>query len=228
MFNILIVDDHESIRNLIGEVLKREGYHTFTAQNGIEALDIIDNNIISLMIADIAMPNMDGFTLTKEVRTYDMNFPILMVTAKELIEDKKKAFEFGTDDYMVKPIDLDELVLRVGALLRRSKIANEKRIVVGNTTIDYDTLTVYFNNESILLPPKEFKLLFKLLSYPKKIFTRQDIMNDIWGYDSETDERTVDVHIKRLREKLNVIEDFNIITIRGLGYKVDIYEKTKD
>jgi len=173
------------------------------------------------MIVDIMMPNMDGYTLTNELRTSKYNFPILMITAKESFEDKKKGFMVGTDDYMVKPIDFDEMLLRVSALLRRAKISNEHKIVVGDATLDYETLTVIIKNETILLPKKEFYLLFKLLSYPKKIFTRQDLMDEIWGMDNETDERTVDVHIKRLREKFDAVDEFKIITVRGLGYKVE-------
>lgn len=221
MINILVVDDNESIRKLMAAYLQKDGYSVFTAADGLEALEILDKEHIDLMIADIMMPNMDGYTLTNELRTSHYNFPILMITAKESIEDKKKGFAAGTDDYMVKPIDFDEMLLRVSALLRRSKISTEHRIVLGDVILDYDSLTVKTRDESILLPKKEFYLLFKLLSYPKKIFTRQDLMDEIWGYDNETDERTVDVHIKRLREKFDHITEFKIITVRGLGYKVE-------
>jgi len=201
--------------------LIRDGYHVFTASDGLEALDVLDKKPIDLMIADIMMPNMDGYTLTKELRTSKFNLPILMITAKESIEDKRKGFLAGTDDYMVKPIDFDEMLLRVSALLRRAKISNEHKIVVGDVTLDYLTLTVTTKTDVILLPKKEFYILFKLLSYPQKIFTRQDLMDEIWGFDNETDERTVDVHIKRLREKFDGLDEFKIVTIRGLGYKVD-------
>lgn len=221
MLNILVVEDNESIRKLIITYLQRDGYHTFSAADGLEALQIIDEGHIDLMISDIMMPNMDGYTLTEELRASNYDFPILMITAKERIEDKKKGFLAGTDDYMVKPIDFDEMLLRVSALLRRAKIYNEKRIVVGDISLDYETLTVTTKTDSILLPQKEFYLLFKLLSYPTKIFTRQDIMDEIWGFDTETDERTVDVHIKRLRDKFDDLNQFKIITIRGLGYKVE-------
>ena len=223
MFNILVVDDNASIRKLMTAYLIRDGYNIFTASDGLEALDILDKEHVDLMIVDIMMPNMDGYTLTHELRTSHFNFPILMITAKERIEDKKKGFAVGTDDYMVKPIDFDEMLMRVSALLRRAKISNEHKIVVGDVTLDYQTLTVKTKYEEILLPKKEFYLLFKLLSYPKKIFTRQDLMDEIWGLDNETEERTVDVHIKRLREKFDFIEDFKIITVRGLGYKVEKY-----
>jgi DNA-binding response OmpR family regulator len=221
MFNILIVDDNDSIRKLMTTYLIRGGYNVFVASDGLEALEVVSKEHIDLMIADIMMPNMDGYTLTNELRTSKYNFPILMITAKESFEDKKKGFLAGTDDYMVKPIDFDEMLLRVAALLRRAKISNEHKIVVGDVTLDYDTLTVTTKAEAFLLPPKEFYLLFKLLSYPKKIFTRQDLMGEIWGFDNETDERTVDVHIKRLREKFDELEEFKIITVRGLGYKVE-------
>jgi two-component system OmpR family response regulator len=221
MFNVLVVDDNDSIRKLITTYLIRDGYNAFAASDGLEALVILDKEHIDLMIADIMMPNMDGYTLTNELRTSKYNLPILMITAKESIEDKKKGFLAGTDDYMVKPIDFDEMLLRVTALLRRAKISNEHKIIVGDVTLDYETLTVTTKTESILLPKKEFYMLFKLLSYPKKIFTRQDLMDEIWGFDNETDERTVDVHIKRLREKFDSFEEFKIITVRGLGYKVE-------
>jgi len=221
MFHILVVDDNDSIRKLMTTYLVRDGYSVFTASDGLEALEVLDNEQIDLMIADVMMPNMDGYTLTNELRTSKYNFPILMITAKESFEDKKKGFLVGVDDYMVKPIDFDEMLLRVSALLRRAKISNEHKIVVGDVTLDYETLTVTTKAEAILLPKKEFYLLFKLLSYPQKIFTRQDLMDEIWGFDNETDERTVDVHIKRLREKFDELEAFKIITVRGLGYKVE-------
>lgn len=222
MFKILAVDDNETIRKLIATYLLREGYQVFLASDGIEALDILDREHIDLMIADIMMPNMDGYTLTQELRTARYYFPILMITAKGSIEDKKKGFMSGTDDYMVKPIDFDEMLLRVSALLRRAKISNEHKIKINDIVLDYDTLTVSANGEDVLLPKKEFQLLFKLLSYPKKIFTRQDLMDEIWGFDNETDERTIDVHIKRLRERYGEIKDFKIITVRGLGYRAEI------
>ena len=216
-----MVDDNASIQKLISTYLAREGYHVFAASDGIQALDVLDREHVDLMIADIMMPRMDGYTLTHELRTSRYNLPILMITAKDAFEDKKKGFLAGTDDYMVKPIDFDEMLLRVAALLRRAKISNEHRIVIGDVTLDYDTLTLTTKDDSILLPKKEFYLLFKLLSYPQKIFTRQDLMEEIWGFDNETDERTVDVHIKRLRDKLDGLTEFKIVTIRGLGYKAE-------
>lgn len=219
MTNILLVDDNEKIRKLIEIYLKKEGFQVFHGNNGEEALDIIDNVKIELIIADIMMPKMDGYELVRELRVANYTLPILMVTAKDTYPDKKMGFELGADDYMTKPIDMDELVLRVKALLRRSKISIDRYIEIGNIVLDYESLEVRTGVDTISLPKKEFYLLYKLLSYPKKIFTRQELMDDIWGFDSEADERTVDVHIKRLREKFKDIEEFEIITIRGLGYK---------
>lgn len=219
MTNILIVDDNEKIRKLIEIYLKREGFKIFHGEDGEAALDILDNIKIDLIIADIMMPNMDGYELVEELRMANYNLPILMVTAKNTYPDKKMGFELGADDYMTKPIDMDELVLRVKALLRRSKISIDKYIGIGDIIIDYEALEVRTAIDTILLPKKEFYLLYKLLSYPNKIFTRQELMDDVWGFDSEADERTVDVHIKRLREKFKDIDEFEIITIRGLGYK---------
>ena len=218
---ILAVEDSESIRNLIKTYLLRDGYKVETAADGREALVIIEKTKVDLMIADIMMPGMDGFALTRELRTSGYSFPILMVTARESIRDKREGFIAGTDDYMVKPVDFDEMLLRVAALLRRAKIANEHKIEMGGVIVDSNTLTVASKGCETLLPKKEFLLLFKLLSYPGRIFTRQELLDDIWGYDNETDERTVDVHIKRLREKFDSFPQFRIVTIRGLGYKAE-------
>jgi DNA-binding response OmpR family regulator len=219
LINILLVDDHENIRKLMEIYLKREGYSILHAENGKHALDILDNTLADLVIADIMMPEMDGYELTRSLRNANFTMPILMVTARDTFPDKKRGFELGADDYMTKPVDMDELVLRVKALLRRSKISSEKQISLGNVVLDYDSLEVRTADENHELPKKEFYLLYKLLSYPKKIFTRQELMDDIWGLASEADERTVDVHVKRLREKFGEIPEFDIITIRGLGYK---------
>lgn len=221
MFSILVVEDDKNLRKLISAVLRQNGYNVLNAEDGAEALDIINASHVDMVISDIMMPNMDGYTLTDELRQSNNTVPILMVTAKEAFEDKKRGFSAGTDDYMVKPIDMDEMLLRVTALLRRSGIINERRLVIGETELDYDALTVSRKGNSILLPKKEFYLLFKLLSYPRQIFTRQQLMDEIWGMDAETDERTVDVHIKRLREKFADLPEFEIITIRGLGYKAE-------
>lgn len=222
MVTILVVEDDKNLQRLMETVLKNNGYNVLLGKNGLDALDIIDKKHIDLMISDIMMPGMDGYSLVESLRQANYNLPILLVTAKESFEDKRKGFNLGVDDYMVKPIDMDEMILRVEALLRRSKIINENRLTIGDIEIDYNTLIVSRAEESLELPKKEFDILFKLLSYPKQIFTRQQIMDEIWGIDSETDERTVDVHIKRLRDKLIDFKEFEIITVRGLGYKVEI------
>lgn len=219
MMNILLVDDNEKIRKLMEIYLKQEGYHVLHAEDGESALETLSSLNADLVIVDIMMPGMDGYELTKELREARLNMPILMVTAKDAFADKKTGFEIGADDYMTKPVDMEELVLRVKALLRRSKISSEKQIKIGETVLDFESLEVRTPSEIVVLPRKEFYLLYKLLSYPKKIFTRQELMDEIWGLDSEADERTVDVHIKRLREKFGNFPEFQIITIRGLGYK---------
>lgn len=219
MFNIMVVEDNDNTRKLMEAVLLENGYKPILARDGLEALDILDKQHIDLIVLDIMMPNMNGYELTKELREAKFNLPILMVTAKESPTDKKQGFIFGTDDYMVKPVDEEEMILRIAALLRRSKIASEHKLVFGETQLNYDELTVKQKGKIELLPQKEFMLLFKLLSYPNKIFTRIQLMDEIWGMDSDTDGRTVDVHINRLREKFKDTEDFQIITVRGLGYK---------
>ena len=219
MFNILVCEDEKNIRKLMCEYLKKENYNVFESENGEIALERLDTAHIDLLITDIMMPEMDGYKLSKELRDAGYELPILMITAKETIDDKKIGFTVGADDYMVKPIDMDEMLIRVGALLRRAKIASDKKLVVGNTTFDYNNFTVTIFNDTLELPKKEFQLIFKLLSQPNKIFTRQQLMEEIWGYDIESDERTVDVHIKRLREKFEGNRDFEIFTVRGLGYK---------
>jgi two-component system, OmpR family, response regulator len=220
MVKILVTEDNENIRKLIVTYLVEAGYEAFIASNGIEALEIMEKESIDLLIADIMMPEMDGHELVKSLREANYLLPVLMITAKDGFEDMKEGFVSGIDDYMVKPVDMDEVMLRVSALLRRARISADKRITIGQVTADSETLTVTGNGKSILLPKKEFQLLFKLMSYPDKIFTRQDLMEKIWGMDNETEERTVDVHIKRLREKFENLPDFSIVTIRGLGYKL--------
>lgn len=219
MFNILVVEDNADMRELFCTVLSDSGYHAIPALDGMDALGIMDKEYIDLIVADIMMPNMDGYELTRSLRAANYDLPILMVTAKDQFEDIQRGFRSGTDDYMVKPINVKELVLRVEALLRRAKISSEKKIVVGSTVLNYDALTVTFHGQETTLPQKEFYLLYKLLSYPNKIFTRQQLMDEIWGMFSETDERTVNTHINRLRERFRDCEDFQIVTVRGLGYK---------
>jgi two-component system, OmpR family, response regulator len=219
MFNILVAEDNAKLRQLMCTVLAKHGYNPIMAEDGRHALELLDKEFIDLIISDIMMPNMDGYELTSRLREAGYNTPILMVTAKESFKDKQRGFLVGTDDYMVKPIDIDEMVLRVGALLRRAQIVNERKVRIGGLLLDYDSITVIRGEESIILPQKEFFLLFKLLSYPGKIFTRQQLMDEIWGMDSETDSRTVDVHINRVRERFKDCPEFEIVTVRGLGYK---------
>lgn len=221
MFNILIVEDDKNIRKLMQTVLKQNGYNTLSASDGVEALEVFEKEHIDLMICDIMMPNMDGFELTDTLRSSHFNLPILIVTAKESFNDKRKGFLVGADDYMVKPIDVNEMVLRVQALLRRSKIVNEHKLTIGKVTLDYNALTVFRNDDVQTLPQKEFYLLYKLLSYPNTIFSRLQLMDEIWGKDTQTDDRTIDVHVKRLRERFKDYSEFEIITVRGLGYKAE-------
>jgi DNA-binding response OmpR family regulator len=219
LFNILVVDDNVNTLRLMEAVLSQNGYHPLLAKNGLEALEVLDRTHVDLIVLDIMMPQMDGFELTQTLREADYNLPILMVTAKEAMEDKKKGFLTGADDYMVKPVNEEEMLLRIAALLRRSKIASEHRLVIGDTELNYDEMTVKTNGRTEELPQKEFLLLFKLLSYQNKIFTRRQLMDEIWGMDSDSDGRTVDVHINRLRERFKDNKDFEIVTVRGLGYK---------
>lgn len=220
MFQILVVEDDASLRRLMSAALKQHGYTPYTANDGVEALDLLDKTNIDMIISDIMMPNMDGYELTRQLRRAGFNMPILMVTAKEAFEDKQEGFMAGTDDYMVKPIDINEMILRVGALLRRAKLASDHKLTIGSLVLDYDAVSVSVGGgESQTIPQKEFMLLFKLLSYPDKIFTRRELLDEIWGMDHDVDERTVDVHVKRVRERYRDCDDFEIVTVRGLGYK---------
>lgn len=220
MFNILVAEDDKNLSRLMSAFLRHGGYKCITAENGSEALQILENQHIDMIIADIMMPLMDGYELCESIRDSGMNIPIMIVTVKDKYNDKEKGFLAGADDYMVKPVDMNEMLLRVRALLRRYKIVNERILSVGSLTLTYDTLTVEQDGKSIALPQKEFYLLFKLLSYPDHIFTRRQLMDEIWGMNTEADERTVDVHIKRLREHFENSTDFKIVTVRGLGYKL--------
>lgn len=219
MFSIMVVEDDTNTRKLTCDMLEENGYSVIAAHDGAQALELLDSHHVDLMIADIMMPNMDGYELTEQLRRAGNNMPIIMVTAKEAPADKKRGFIYGTDDYMVKPVDEEELLLRITALLRRAQIANERKITVGATVFDYDTLTVHEPSGATELPPKEFMLIYKLLSYPGKIFTRRNLIDEIWDLSSESDERTVDVHVNRLRERFKDNTDFEIVTVRGLGYK---------
>lgn len=220
MFQILVVEDDPSLRRLMSAALKQHGYTPHTANDGAEALDLLDKTNIDMIISDIMMPNMDGYELTRQLRRAGFNMPILMVTAKESFEDKQEGFMAGTDDYMVKPIDINEMILRVGALLRRAKMVSDHKLTIGSCVLDYDAVSISVGGQPAqTIPQKEFMLLFKLLSYPDKIFTRRELLDEIWGMEHEVDERTVDVHIKRVRERYRDCGDFEIITVRGLGYK---------
>lgn len=219
MFNILVVEDNADMRELFCTVLSDSGYHTIPAADGVKALELMEKEYIDLIVADVMMPNMDGYELTKALRGANYDLPILMVTAKDQFDDIQNGFRAGADDYMIKPINVRELVLRVEALLRRAKISSEKKIVAGSTVLNYDALTVTVHGKETILPQKEFYLLYKLLSYPNKIFTRQQLMDEIWGMFSETDECTVNTHINRLRDRFRDCTDFEIVTVRGLGYK---------
>ena len=219
MFHILVVDDDKNTRLLFKAVLQAENYTVFTADNGEAALEIMEREHIDLVVLDVMMPKMDGYEFTRTLRESNNNLPILMVSAKQLPADRKQGFLVGTDDYMTKPIDEEEMLLRIRALLRRARIVSERRIVLGKATLDYDSFTVSREGESIELPQKEFQLLYKLLSYPGKIFTRIQLMDEIWGAESETGWETVTVHIGRLRKRFESWEEFEIQSVRGLGYK---------
>lgn len=219
MFSILVIDDDKNIRYFLKEVLELEHYTVYTAKDGLEALDIFDKEYIDLVIVDIMMPNMNGYEFTKTLRSINERLPILMISAKQLPNDRKLGFKAGIDDFMSKPLDNEELILHVNALLRRFKINNDRRIIINDVTLNYDSYTITTKNEIIELPQKEFLLIYKLLSYPNKIFTKMELMDEIWGIDCDTGWETLTVHVNRLRKKLKDIEDFEIVSIRGLGYK---------
>ena len=219
MFNVLVVEDDKNLKKLMVTYLKKNNYTTFEARNGIQALDIIDKQYIDLVISDIMMPEMDGYELLNELRIANYEIPIMLITAKSDISDKKQGFILGADDYMVKPIDMEEMVLRVSVLLKRAKSANKRKIILRDLIIDYDQLSVVKHDKVYNLAQKEFYLLYKLVSTPNTIFTRQELIEEIWGLESESEYRTVDVHIKRLREKLKELNELKIVTVRGLGYK---------
>ena len=219
MFHIMVVEDDQALNKLICRVLVKNNYEVVPAFDGEEALSLLDQNYIDLIITDLMMPKVDGYDLTKELRESGYQLPILVVTAKDTFPDKLKGFKLGIDDYMVKPIDVNELLLRVEALLRRARIIYEKKLEFPHVCLDYINLTVTVEGKSQILPQKEFQLLYKLLSFPNQTFTRQQLMDELWGYDSETDIRTVDVHVNRLRDRFREIPYFQILTVRGLGYK---------
>ena len=219
MFHILVVEDDPHTRRLMQAVLTGAGYQVIEATDGEDALEKMDHQHVDLILLDLMMPRMDGLEFTRILRESGCGLPILMVTAKETKQDKLEGFRVGTDDYMVKPVDEEEMLLRIAALLRRSKIASERKIVIGETELNYDAMTLTQQGDTKELPQKEFLLLFKLLSNPNKIFTRRSLMDELWDKDSDTDERTVDVHINRVRDRIRNNSDIDIVTVRGLGYK---------
>ena len=220
MLKILIVEDDRELRQLFSHVLIKNGYTAEGVSNGREALDAMEKDYYDLIISDIMMPVMDGYELVRSLRESGSTTPVLMITAKDAFDDMKLGFLSGTDDYMVKPVNVNEMVLRVGALLRRARMISERRQVIGDKVLECDSLTVTTKTESMILPQKEFMLLYKMVSFPGRIFTRQQLMDEIWGYDSESDPHTVDVHIGRLRDRFRSNPDFRIVTMRGVGYKV--------
>ena len=220
MLKILIAEDDRELRQLFSHVLMKNGYNVRGVSDGQEALDAMQGDYFDLIISDIMMPRVDGYELVSRLRTGGNQTPVLMITAKDAFDDMQRGFLSGTDDYMVKPVNVNEMVLRVSALLRRAQMIHDRRQVLGSTVLECDSLTVTTGEESFNLPQKEFMLLYKMASYPGKIFTRQQLMDVIWGYDSDSDTHTVDVHIGRLRERFRDSGDFKIVTIRGVGYKV--------
>ena len=220
MLKILIAEDDRELRQLFSHVLNRYGYTVTCVSNGQEALDALDAEFYDMIISDIMMPVMDGYELVQQLREVNNTTPVLMITAKDAFDDMRMGFQSGVDDYMVKPVNVNEMVLRVQALLRRAQMINDRRQTIGDTVMECDSLTVTTAGTSMVLPQKEFMLLYKMAAYPGRIFTRQQLMDEIWGYDSESDSHTVDVHIGRLRDRFRDNKDFKIVTIRGVGYKV--------
>lgn len=220
MLKILIAEDDRELRQLFSHVLTKNGYAVLGAANGQEALETVLSSYVDLIISDIMMPVMDGYTFVRQLREAGNTTPVLMITAKDAFDDMRNGFLSGSDDYMVKPVNVNEMVLRVQALLRRAQMINDRRQVIGSTVMECDSLTVTTPKESMILPQKEFMLLYKMASYPGRIFTRQQLMDEIWGYDSDSDTHTVDVHIGRLRDRFRDSTDFKIVTMRGVGYKV--------
>lgn len=219
MFKILVAEDDEQLRYLFCRVLSRNGFTAIPAADGAEALEKMETEYVDLVVSDIMMPRLDGYALVRALRESGDQIPVLMITAKDSFQDMQHGFLSGADDYMVKPINVNELVLRVHALLRRAQLVAQRQLQMGGSTLVYDSLSVKRGTEEIFLPQKEFQLLYKLISSPGQIFSRQQLMDDIWGYDTQTDPRTVDVHINRLRDRFRESDDFEIVTVRGVGYK---------
>lgn len=225
MITIAVVEDDEKLNYIVRARLREEGYEVRSCKDPLEAFDVMDQEKVDLLISDIMMPQMDGFEFAKEVRHFDQQIPILYMTAKDDIASKKKGFDLGIDDYMVKPVDLAELVMRVEALLRRANIAASRQLVAGQLVLNEEETTAYYQGEELSLTVKEFQVLFKMLSYPKKTFTRAQLMDEFWGYDSESGQRTVDVLITKLREKISRCAGVEIMTVRGLGYKAVLHDE---
>ena len=220
MLKILIAEDDAELRHLFTHVLNKNGYDVTGVDNGKKALDALTNDYYDLLISDIMMPVMDGYELVRSLREVNKTIPVMMITAKDAFDDMRLGFLSGTDDYLVKPVNVNEMVLRVGALIRRAQMITERKLTIGSTVMECDSMTVIHDGVSSVLPQKEFMLLYKMASYPGRIFTRQQLMDEIWGYDTGTDSHTVDVHIGRLRERFRDEKDFRIVTMRGVGYKV--------
>ena len=219
MFKILIVEDDKDLNKTVCSFLNHSGYEATGCLNASDAYDELEGNIFDLIISDIMMPGIDGFEFATSVRELNKDIPILFMTAKDDMASKKKGFRIGIDDYMVKPIDLDELFLRIGALLRRAKIAANRKLEIGCFVMDADEHTAYLNEEEISLTHREFSILYKLLSYPKKTFTRSKLMEEFWDVESASGPRTVDVYMTKIRDKMSSCDDFEIVTVHGLGYK---------
>jgi len=220
MMKILIAEDDQDLRQLFAHVLIRHGYSVKGVRDGLEALEALDRDYYDLIISDIMMPHLDGYSLVRQLRESGSGIPVLMITARDAFDDMRQGFLSGTDDYMVKPVNVNEMVLRVGALLRRAQMISDRRQTIGQTVLEYDSLTVTAPEGSQVLPQKEFMLLYKMASYPGRIFTRQQLMDEIWGYENESDTHTVEVHVGRLRDRFRENKDFKIVTMRGVGYKV--------
>ena len=225
MITILVVEDDTKLNFIVSKKLGEEGFEVKRAENPIQAFDIMDKTKVDMIVSDIMMPQMDGYEFAREVRSFDDKMPILFMTAKDDIASKKKGYDIGIDDYMVKPIDLVELVMRVEALLRRADIATEKQLQAGNLVLKEEETMAYYEGEELPLTVKEFQILFKMLSYPKKTFTRMQLMDEFWGFDSESNPRTVDVSITKLRDKISTVKEVEILTVRGLGYKAVIHSE---
>ena len=225
MARILVTEDNRNANKLICAVLRKAGHEPLPAHDGQEALDLLDETHVDLLVSDVMMPRMDGMELTRALRDAGWDLPILMLTAKQAVEDRRAGFVSGADDYLTKPADMQELVLRVRALLRRSGVHDERVLVAGRVALDGNALSVARGTEEVVLPPKEFQLLFKLLSTPGKAYTRMQLLDDVWGWDTESGEATVNVHVNRLRGKFaDWTDDFEIQTVRGIGYRAVVKE----